>query len=159
MKKINLKEMSKKKLAGGALAGMMVLSALGGGAYAYKDEFNAKIANGIRYLAVNVVFKGEIEKEVDSYGNIKEGELKTFGSNLVSAVYNDLVKYKAAEIKRGKETIDRELQENKEKVQAATDKAVADEKAKQKTKTDAEIQESSNDMNTIIETEVNKVKE
>lgn len=63
-----LVETSKKKIVAGVLSGALTVSLFGGAVYAYKDEFTAKIQEIIRDLAVNVIFKDDIEKEVGKYG-------------------------------------------------------------------------------------------
>lgn len=156
MKKLT--ETSKKKIAAGISSSVLAASLFGGGGvYAYKDEFATKIQEIVHNLAVNVIFKDEIEKKVEEYGNQKENELKSYVGQVIDGIKQDLEKFKEQEIKRGQVQIDREFELNKNSIRRAINGVAEQEKQAQREKTNEEINKSKEDMNKVIEEALNEV--
>lgn len=150
-----LAETNKKKIVVGISSGVLAASLFGGAAYAYKDEFTAKIQGIVHNLAVNVIFKDEIEKKVANYGDQKENELKSYVGQIIDGIKKDLETFKQQEIQRGKFEIDREFDANKNSIRRAVNCVLEQEKQAQQRKTDAEVNKSKEDMNKAIKDALN----
>lgn len=148
--------MGKKKIIAGVTAGALVLGTLGGGAYAYKDEWTAKIQQGVNVLA-GVIYKDDIQKAVNTYNETLKGQLKGFINSTVGQAQQALKDHKDAEIARGKKALDDKLAEDQRRAKEAVDTAIANEKAEQEAKTDAQVQTDAGELDAIVETELNKI--
>ena len=152
-----IKETGKKKVAVIAVATTLAVTTIGGGAYAYKDEWTAKIQQGVSMLADHV-FGGAITTAVTQHGDAKENELKGVANNLISGLTKELKEFKDAEIKRGKDAIDAKYNADVDRITAEANKAKEAEKREQKAKTDTAIQGAKSDMDAVIESYLNQIK-
>lgn len=152
-----IKETGKKKVAVVAIATTLVAGSIGGGAYAYKDEWTAKIQQGVSMLADHV-FGGAITTAVKQHGDAKEQELKGAANNLISGLTKELQDFKNAEIQRGKDAINAKYQADVNRITAEANKAKEAEKREQKAKTDETVQNAKNDMDAVIESYLNQIK-
>jgi hypothetical protein len=153
----NVLNTGKKKAAAGIVAGVMALSAVGGGAYAYKDEWTAKIQEGVSQLA-NHVFGGAIQAEVDSHGETKEGQLRNEANSLIGAVTKELQSYKQSEIDRGKAELDAKYNNDVDKINRVANQAKENEKAEQREKTNQAVNSAKSEMDAVIEEYLNQIK-
>lgn len=145
-----IKTAAKKKVVAGVIAGSVVLSSLGGTAFAYKDEWTAKINQGVAALA-GYVFKDDIQKEVKAHGDAQEAGLKAWANDLISSMTKTFDEYKKSEIQRGKASIDEKVAQDKEQLQRAANNAVNAEKAKQQGKTTEAINKEKADLDGAID--------
>jgi hypothetical protein len=146
-----------KKAATVIVAGTVVVGSLGGGAYAYKDEWTAKIQSGVSQLA-DYIFKGDIQTAVKTYGDEKESKLKADANSLITSVMNELKQFKQDEINRGKAELDAKYNSDVKKITNVANQAKNNEKAEQKAKTDQAVSNAKNDMDAVIEEYLNKIK-
>jgi hypothetical protein len=146
-----------KKAATVIVAGTVVVGSLGGGAYAYKDEWTAKIQSGVSQLA-DYIFKGDIQTAVKTYGDEKENKLKADANSLITSVMNELKQFKQDEINRGKAELDAKYNSDVKKITNVANQAKNNEKAEQKAKTDQAVSNAKNDMDAVIEEYLNKIK-
>lgn len=153
-----LLEGSKKKVAGIAIAGTLVVGSIGGTTYAYKDEWTAKIVRGVDMLA-GYIYKDDVNKAVDAHGNSLENQLRKDIQDMIASITSTLQAHKQNEIDRGKQELDTKYHEDKNRAQEVINDAVAAEKAEQTAKTDAEVQSEKNDMDAVIEAELDKIPE
>lgn len=145
----------KKKVVATVAATTLGLTVLGGSAFAFKDEWNALIEKSVAKVA-SIVYKGEIEKEVDSYGNKREGDLRTYITNAFTSVKGELEKHKNSEINRGKAEIDSKYQSETYYIDKKVNEEAVKAKAEQAKKTEAEITAEKQDMDKAVEEELNK---
>jgi hypothetical protein len=146
-----------KKVIGVALAGIITLGSIGGGAYAYKDEWTAKIQEGVSQLA-NHVFGGAIQTAVDEHGETKEGQLKGEANKLINGVMNDLKAFKQSEIDRGKAELDAKYNSDVDKITRVANNAKEAEKAEQRAKTNTAVSEAKSEMDAVIEEYLSQIK-
>lgn len=154
MKKIM--EKTNKKVAVVALAGVLSFGALGGGAYAYKDAWTAKIQSGVSALA-GYIYKDDITNAINAHNETLKGELKGFISSTVNSATKALQDHKKAEIKRGKKSLSDKLAEDKARAKEVVDNAVASEKTKQEAKTDTQVNTDAGELDAIVESELAKI--
>ena len=156
---MNLKEMgkgSKKKIMGGVLAGAIGISALGGGAYAYKADWDTKIDKGVSALA-KMVYGNEINSKVDTHNEGLKKNLASFIATTISNAQSSLTKHKNDEIQRGKDNLDAKYNEDTSKAKKAVDDAIATQKANQEAETNKKVAEESGELDAIVESELNKI--
>jgi hypothetical protein len=151
-----IKQAGKKKVAVVALTSAVVLGSIGTGAYAYKDEWTAKINKGVDMLA-GYIYKEDIQAAINTHNETKKNELRTFISQTINAVTSDLQAHKTAEINRGKAALDSKVAEDKARAKEAVDNAVSRNKQAQESKTNAQINTDKGELDTIVEQELAKV--
>jgi hypothetical protein len=152
----NVLNTGKKKAVAGITAGVIALSTLGGGAYAYKDEWTAKIQEGVSQAA-NAVFGGAINEAVDTHGETKEGQLRSEANSLINSILNDLKAFKQAEIDRGKAELDAKYNHDVNTITRVANQAKESEKAEQRAKTDQAVNGAKSEMDAVIEEYLNQI--
>lgn len=145
----------KKKVVATVAATTLGLTVLGGSAFAFKDEWNALIQKGVAKVA-SIVYNGEIEKEIDTYGNKREGDLRTWVQSQLADLKTEFESHKNEEIKRGKASIDEKISAETSAVYNKLREQVNVQKNEQGKKTDAEITTERTDIETAVEEELNK---
>lgn len=151
----NIKKASKKRIATVAIAGVIGMSSLGTATYAYKDEWTAKIGQGVSVIA-GMVFPS-IQPAIASHGDAKETALKTWVNQIVADTQAKMEAFKNAEIKRGKDEIDEHDAQNRAKIKDTVDNAVQSQKDAQKTKDDAGIKKEQDDLDKVVDDALNQL--
>lgn len=151
----NIKKASKKRIATVALAGVIGVSSIGTATYAYKDEWTAKIGQGVSIIA-GMVFPS-IQPAIASHGDAKETALKTWVNQIVSDTQAKMEAFKTAEINRGKAEIDAHDADNRTKIKNTVDSAVQTQKDAQKAKDDASIKKEQNDLDKVVDDALNQL--
>jgi hypothetical protein len=154
----NIKKVGRKKIATVAIAGAVVMGSFGGGAYAYKDAWTAKIQKGVSELAT-YVFKDDIQSAVKAYGDTKEAQLRQVANATINAITAELRSFKDEEIKRGKDQLDSKYNGDVTKIKEVAEQAKNSEKAKQTNKTNGAITEASNEMDAVVEEYLSQISE
>lgn len=144
------------KVAVVALAAVIGFGALGGGAYAYKDEWTAKIQRGVD-VAANYIYGDDIENAINSHNQTLKADLTQFINSTIASVTQGLQTHKQGEIDRGKAQLDAKLAEDKRRITETINNAVVQEKQEQEALTNQQINTDSAEMDAIIEAELNKI--
>jgi ABC-type phosphate transport system auxiliary subunit len=155
---MNFVKEGKKKFVAVAAAGIIGFGALGGGAFAYKDAWTAKIQQGMT-AAATYVFKDDIEKSVKAHGDAQENNLKKWANEYVTTIISTLNEFKQNEIKRGKDEINLKVEQEKYNLKSTADRALQDEKNKQTGKTDATINQAKEELDAVVEEFLNQIPE
>lgn len=145
----------KKKVVATVAAAALGLTVVGGSAYAYKDEWNALIEKGVAKVA-SIVYNGDIEKEIDTYGNKREGDLRSWIGTKLAQVQADLESHKNDEIKRGKDEIEKKVQAEINGINKKFNDEAYKAKVEQVKKTDAEVNTEREDLDKAVEEELAK---
>jgi hypothetical protein len=148
--------MKNKKLIGGVLAGAIALGSIGGGVYAYQDEWTAKIYKGVDLLA-GFIYKDDIEKEINSHNEGLKSQLRQDIQGFIAQVTSELQEHKQNEIDRGKKSLDQKYNGDKNKAQHDVNSALRQEKQEQKAKTDAKVETEKGELDAIVEAELSKI--
>ena len=152
----NLKEKMNKKVIAVMVTGAVVFGSIGGGAYAYKDEWTSKINRGVDALA-GYIYKDDVQNAINTHNEGLKNDLRKFISDTIASASAKLNEHKQNEINRGKEALDNKLSEDKRRATEAVNNAVANEKAEQEAKTNAQVETDKAELDAIVDAELNKV--
>jgi hypothetical protein len=152
----NLKEKMNKKVVAVTVAGTVVLGSLGGGAYAYKDEWTAKIQEGVSQLA-NYVYGGAIESAVTDEKNEQKTKTTNFGNKLISDFQALLKAHKQAEIERGTNAVKKHAEDDRATLERVANNALDKEKKERETKTNQAVGEANAEIDAIVDNFLSQV--
>lgn len=145
-----------KKIAGVVLAGALALGSIGGGAYAYKDEWTPMIHKGVDMLA-GYIFKDDIQKEIDAHNEQLKGTLRGDIQRMIAGITQRLQAEKQAEINRGKNELTTKYEQDKARAEREVAQAVDNEVREQQAKTNAKVENEKGELDDIVEAELNKI--